>query len=201
MPSYSIPIRFEPFERQKKAARLIHLLAGFLMIANAWGNFNQPTPNLLFVVVQIAVALMVILYAFAGNKFFSSIKNAHRLFRLIEALVFLYAAWYFFKLMNLQLMGLLQILAALGLFLLFITERKIFSPASVLIYEKGIETPGNMNNRFIPWADVENMIIKNDFISINTTKNQFLQYETGIILSELQMDEMNEFCRHRFTQH
>lgn len=199
MSSYSIPIYFEPFERQKKAARLIHLLAGFLMLANAWGDFNHPTPNLVFTVVQVAGALLTIVFALAGKKIFGNTKNTHRLFRLMEALIFLYAAWYFFKVMNLQMMGILQIFAAVGLLLLFFTEKNIFSPTVVTIDEKGIYTPGNMKNRFIPWSSIDNMLIKNDFVSINTKQNHFIQYETSSILSELQMDEMNEFCRERFT--
>jgi hypothetical protein len=200
MASYSIPVYFEPFERQKKAARLIHLLAGFLMIANAWGDFNQPTPNLVFVVVQVAGAMLCILFAFAGKKVFPDSKNTNQVFRLVEALLFAYAAWYFFSKMNLTFMGLLQVLAAIGLILLFITERKIFSATIVRIDDKGIHTPNNLADRFIAWNEIENMLIKNDFISINTTKNQFIQFETNIILSELEMDEMNAFCREQFTK-
>ena len=200
MAPYSIPVYFEPFERQKKAARLIHLLAGFLMIANAWGDFNQPTPDLIFVVVQVAGAMLCILFAFAGKKVFPDSKNTNQLFRLIEGLLFVYAAWYFFSKMNLTFMGLLQVLAAIGLLLLFITERKIFSETKVRIDEKGIYTPNNLSDRFIAWNEIENMLIKNDFISINTQKNQFIQYETNSILSEIEMDEMNAFCREQFTK-
>ncbi|MFN5135914.1 MAG: hypothetical protein ACK5DG_11410 [Chitinophagaceae bacterium] len=200
MASYSIPVYFEHFERQKKAARLIHFLAGFLMIANAWGDFNQPTPDLIFVVVQVAGALLCILFAFAGKKVFPQSKNTNQVFRLIETLLFAYAAWYFFTKMNLTLMGFLQVLAAIGLLMLFITERKIFSATNIRIDDKGIHTPNNLADRFIAWNEIENMLIKNDFISINTIKNQFIQYETNIILSELEMDEMNAFCREQFTK-
>lgn len=199
MPSYSIPIFFEPFERQKKAARLIHLLAGFLMLANAWGDFNQPTPSLFFTVVQIAGALLTIVFALAGKKLFQLHKSTHRLFRLMEAIIFVYAAWYFFEVMNLRMMGFLQIVAAIGLLLLFSTEKNIFSPTAVTIDEKGITTPGNRKNRFMPWSSIDNILIKNDFVSVNTKQNHFIQFETGSILSELQMDEMNAFCREHFV--
>ena len=170
------------------------------MIANAWGDFNQPTPDLIFVVVQVAGALLCILFAFAGKKVFPQSKNTNQVFRLIETLLFAYAAWYFFTKMNLTLMGFLQVLAAIGLLMLFITERKIFSATNIRIDDKGIHTPNNLADRFIAWNEIENMLIKNDFISINTIKNQFIQYETNIILSELEMDEMNAFCREQFTK-
>ncbi len=200
MQSYSIPIFFEPFERQKKAARLIHLLAGFLMIANAWGDFNQPTPNLWFVIIQVAGALMCILFAFAGKKIFPATGKTNALFRLMEAFIFFYSAWYFSSKMNMNLMGFTQVAAAAGLLFLFFTERKIYNAAVIKIDDKGLSAPNNLTDRFLPWSSIDNMLVKNDYISINTKKNQFIQFETNIILSELQIDEINGFCRLKFTQ-
>jgi hypothetical protein len=200
MAAYKIPIFFEPFERQKKAARLLHLLAGFLMIANAWGDYKQPTPDLLFVVIQVAGALLAVLFAFFGKRLFPNRGMTNSLFRLMEALVFFYAARYFFSELNLTLMGTLQLIAAIGLLLLFFNERKIFADCFVQINDKGITLPSNLKDRLIAWNDVENMRIRNDFISINTKQNQFIQFETGVVLSELQMDEMNAWCIEQFTK-
>lgn len=199
MTAYTIPIFFEPFEKQKKAARLLHLLAGFLMIANAWGAFKNPTPNLFFIVVQIAAALVIISYAFSGKKWAANQNSSNGLMRLLAATVLFYASSYFFNI-NDSLRSLLQVFGALGLLLLFFTERKIFKPCTVTIDEKGVHTPANLNDRLIEWKDVDNMLIKNDFVSINTVQNHFIQYETGALLSELQMDEMNAYCREKFTK-
>jgi hypothetical protein len=199
MHRYIIPVFSDQLERQKKAARLLHLLAGFLMIANAWGDFNQPTPNLLFVVVQIATALLVVVYAFAAKKLLPEGRTTNSIFRLLEAIVLLYAAWYFFSRMHLSFMGTLQLFAGGGLLLLFFSERNVFAPAEIHITEKGIQLPGSFSRRLIEWKDVENMRIRNDYISINTRQNQFLQFETGTILSELQIDEMNAWCIQQFT--
>ncbi len=196
--TYKIPIFFEPFNKQKTAARLLHLLAAFLMIANAWGDYKQPTPNLLFVIIQVAGAILVMLFAFPGIKLFSKNASTNALFRLVEAGILFHAAWYFYR-MNMSFMSLLQLIAAIGLIFLFFTERKIFAPCFIMIDEKGIHTPNNFGTRIIEWKDVENMMIKNDFISINTKQNQFIQYETGVVLSELEMDEMNAFSRDQFA--
>lgn len=197
--SYNIPIFFEPFEKQKKAARLLHLLAGFLMIANAWGDFKNPTPNLIFIVVQIAAALLIISYAFSGKKWSANQNSSNGTMRILGAAVLFYASSYFFNI-NDSLRSLLQVFGALGLLLLFFTERKIFKPCTVRIDEKGVHTPGNLKDRLIEWKDVDNMLVKNDFVSINTVQNHFIQYETGALLSELQMDEMNAYCREKFTK-
>lgn len=199
MASYKIPIFFEPFEKQKKAARFLHLLAGFLMIANAWGDFKQPTPALFFVVVQIAGAILSILLALLGKQMFKNLAALNGAFRLAEAAILFYAAWYFFG-MNLTLMGTMQMIGGIGLLLLFFTERKIFSSCFIRIDDKGIYTPDNISERLIEWKDIDNMLIKNDFVSINTKQNRFIQYETGIVLSELEMDEMNACCRENFVK-
>lgn len=169
------------------------------MVANAWGDFKQPTPNLIFVVVQIAGALLTLLFALMGKRMFSNLAGMNGIFRMAEAAILFYAAWYFFG-MNLTLMGMLQMVGGIGLLLLFFTERKIFSACNVRIEEKGIYTPNNLGDRLIEWKDIDNMLIKNDFISINTKQNQFIQYETGVVLSELQMDEMNAYCREKFAK-
>lgn len=199
MTTYKIPIFFEPFEKQKKAARLLHLLAGFLMIANAWGDFKTPTPNLVFIVVQIAAALFIISYAFSGKKWSTNQNSSNGLIRLLAAAILFYASSYFLS-MNDGLRAVLQVFGALGLLLLFFTERKIFKPCEVLIDEKGVHIPGNLKARIIEWKDIDNMLIKNDFVSINTVQNHFIQYETGAVLSELQMDEANAYCREKFTK-
>ncbi|RXK58165.1 hypothetical protein ESA94_19335 [Lacibacter luteus] len=197
--TYHIPIFFEPFEKQKKAARLLHLLAGFLMIANAWGDFKNPTPHLLFIVVQIAAALVLISYAFTGKKWSANQNATNGLIRILAAAVLFYAASYFYSI-NDSLRSLLQVFGACGLLLLFFTERKIFKQCVVTIDEKGVHTPANLKDRLIEWKDIDNMVIKNDFVSINTVQNHFIQYETGSVLSELQMDEMNAYCRSKFTK-
>ena len=198
MNTYRIPIFFEPFEKQKKAARLLHLLAGFLMFANAWGNYHNSTPHLFFIVVQVAAAIIIIVYAFAGKRMVLNQGWSNGMFRLIGAAVLLFASWHFFG-ENDMLRALLQFFGGGGLLLLFYTERKIYQPCHVQIDEKGVRTPNNLKDRLIEWKNIENMVIKNDFVSINTIQNQFIQYETAVVLSELQMDEMNAFCRERFT--
>ncbi|MFN4284407.1 MAG: hypothetical protein ACK4E8_00415 [Lacibacter sp.] len=200
MTSFEIPVLYEPFERQRKAARVLHLLASFLMIANAWGDFKQPTPNLVFISVQMGAAILILLFVFTGKKIFPNTGLTNSIFRLLGAAVLLYAAWMFYTVMNLTLLANLQLLAGLGLLFLFYSERFIFANAAVTISEAGVRHPWRNGHRLLRWSEVEDMRIRNDYISINTRSNQFLQFESAVVLSELQMDEMNAFCRERFVK-
>lgn len=200
MSSFHIPVLYEPFMRQRKAARLLHLLASFLMIANAWGAFQQPTPNLLFVGVQLGTAFLILLFVFTGTKIFPDTGTTNGIFRLLGAFVLLYAAWMFYIILNLTLLANLQLLAGVGLLLLFFTERHIFANATVTISEAGIRYPSGNRHRLLHWNEVDDMRIRNDYISINTRSNQFLQFESATVLSELQIDTMNAFCRNQYVQ-
>ncbi|HMO32064.1 MAG TPA: PH domain-containing protein [Lacibacter sp.] len=200
MTTYTIPVFYEPLERQRKAARVLHLLAAFLMIANAWGDFNQPTPNYVFVLVQLSAAVLVLLFAFLGKKIFPNHGGTNSVFRLLEVVVLLQATWYFFTVMHLNFMATLQVIAAGGLLLLYFSERILFQDPVVRISDKGIDLPGGFRRKHLAWTDVENMRIRNDYISINTKQNRFIQLETGTTLGELQMDEMNAFCREQFAK-
>lgn len=200
MATYTIPIYYEPFEKQKRAAKLMHLLAGFLMIANAWGNFHQPTPSLLFVLVQISVALMSFLFVATGSKIFPQTTRSNTIFRLAQVTALLYASFYFFYTMHLNFMGILQLSGSIGLMMLLFSERSLFQPSVIVIDSTGIKAPANFGIRFIEWSNIENMRVRNDYISINTNQNQFLQFETNAVLSEMEMDAINAFCIQQFTQ-
>lgn len=199
MVTYTIPIYYEPFEKQKKAAKLLHLLAAFLMIANAWGNFHQPTPSLLFVLVQISVALLTFLFVVTGTKIFPQTTLSNTIFRLTQAFALIYASFYFFQAMHLNFMGILQLSGSIGLFLLLYSERSLYQPSTIVIDSTGVRAPANFGKRLIEWSNIENMRIRNDYISINTRQNQFVQFETNAVLSELEMDQMNAFCIQQFT--
>ena len=107
MTSFSIPVISEAVNRQRRAARLLHLLAAFLMIANAWGDYRQPSPTLVFLLVQVAGALLTLAYVFAGKHLFPNRGSVNTAFRLLQAVIFVYAARYFFSHLNLSLICLL----------------------------------------------------------------------------------------------
>lgn len=196
---YQIPIRYLPFEKQIKAARLLHLLCSFLFLFNAWVDFNQPTASPLFVVTQIACFLLIICYVFFGKYLAPSPKKAHFVFRLMETFACLYAAWYFLQVLNLPFQSTLEVITFIGILYLMMMERNLFREVNISLDEKGIRLPSFSTNKRIPWSQIEQMRIRNDFISINTTDNRFLQYEISKVLTDTEIDTMNAWCIKRYT--
>lgn len=199
MIEYKIPISYLPYEKQITSARLLHLLTSFLFMFNAWIDFQQATPSLLFVVVQIACSLLVFSYVILGKKLTSDAARSNFLFRLLEITGFSFAAWYFFSALNSPLQGSLVVATLIGLLYLLFMERNIFNPVDILLNEKGIRLPGMPKSKLLPWNEIENLRIRNDFISINTKDNRFLQFEINRVLSDTDIDEMNNWCIRHFT--
>jgi hypothetical protein len=200
MKEYLIPVRYLPFEKQIKSARLLHLLTSFLFMFNAWIGFRQPTPPLLFVVSQIALSLIISVYVVLGKTLIKDVARSNFIFRLLETAGFCYASWYFFSEMNERLQGSLSIATLMGILYLMLMERKIFNSAHITLSEKGIRLPGLPKSDLLKWDQIENIRIRSDFASINTKDNRFLQYEINEVLSDAEIDEINAWGMAQFTR-
>jgi hypothetical protein len=192
---YQIPVISTAAIKQQKAAKYIHLCSAFLMMANAWGVFNSSAhPNLIFIVSQIAVSLMTIAYVLGGKKLFPKIIVTQHTFRIAEIISLAYAAYHFYSELHLHLMSLLQAFSACGLFYLLFNEQKAFKKQLITIKENGIRLPMIENKKLLPWKEIDNLRIRNDYISINTISNRFIQYETATTYNESDLDKMNAWC-------
>lgn len=194
-PLYTIPVISVSAVKQKRAARLIHLSVALLLIGNAYGAFKATAnPDLIFIVAQIAISIMIFTKVFTGDRLYANPLMSNNLFRTGEIFCLLYAAYYFSYDLHYNLMSLLTFFGACGLIYLFFSEQKIFKKQSVRIDEKGIQLPAGEGGKNIAWHQVENLRIRNDYVSVNTKKNYFIQYETDHIYDDTQLDEMNAWC-------
>ena len=192
---YQIPVISSAAIKQQKASRYIHLLTAFLMMGNAWGVFDDnPHPGLFFVVIQAAVSIMTLTYVITGKKLFTNELLSHRLFRMAEIILLAYASWYFYTFLHYQLMSFFEALSASGLCYLLISERFLFREQMIRLDKDGIHLPAAEDHKLISWTSVDNLRIRNDFISVNTLDNRFIQYETAHIYSEVELDSMNAWC-------
>lgn len=195
MENYFIPVHAAQAVQQQKAAKLIHLLVAFLLIANAWGAFQStPHPRLFFVVSQIALSILILSLVAGGKKLFPNQGKTHRLFRLIEAGGFAYAAYFFYTEMHGGILSFLQAVIAAGLLYLWFHERKIYRPQQVTLTIEGIELPAILNAKKLEWKEIENIRLRNDYLSINTRANKFIQFEVATTYSEVELDAMNAWC-------
>lgn len=165
------------------------------MLGNAWGVFNDnASPNLFFVVVQVAMSLMTISYVIGGKKLFSNELLSHRIFRCAEILMLTYASYCFYTYQHYHLMSFLEAVSVVGLCYLLIAEKHLFKPPFIQFDKDGIRLPAADNQKLISWTSVDNLRIRNDYVSVNTSANRFIQYETAHTYSEAELDSMNAWC-------
>ncbi|MFN9113415.1 MAG: hypothetical protein ACK5XN_25365, partial [Bacteroidota bacterium] len=69
-----------------------------------------------------------------------------------------------------------------------------FKKQLITIKENGIRLPMIENKKLLPWKEIDNLRIRNDYISINTISNRFIQYETATTYNESDLDKMNAWC-------
>jgi hypothetical protein len=197
---YTITVISTSAIKQKRAALLIHLSAAFLLLGNAYIAFTSTAnPGLVFIVVQIAASIMILSKVLTGDALYKNTLLAHNIFRLIEMTCFMYAAYYFMNSLHLQMMSTLEILSASGLLYLFFSEQKIYKNQAIVLDDTGILFPAAEKRKKLVWSDIENMRIRNDFVSINTKHNRFIQYETGFVYADAALDEMNAWCFRHIT--
>jgi len=192
---YQIPVISSAALKQQKAARYIHLLAAFLMMGNAWGVFeDNAQPGLFFVVVHSAMSIMTVTYVVTGKKLFTNELLSHRLFRIAEIILLTWASWYFYSFLHYHLMSLLQAVSVAGLCYLLVTEKYLFKEQFIQLDKDGIHLPAADQHKLITWTSIDNLRIRNDYVSVNTLENRFIQYETAHAYSEAELDSMNAWC-------
>jgi hypothetical protein len=84
---------------------------------------------------------------------------------------------------------------ALITMILVFSERRIAQETNILIDESGLRIPGLTGDHLIKWEDLENVVVREDFITIFHRKQKFLQYQVKQDLSTLEVAKMNAFCR------
>ena len=84
--------------------------------------------------------------------------------------------------------------------LLLFTERKVFHDAFLTLQEKSVSIPGYFSNRILPWEVIENLVIRQDYVTIYLPQNKYLQYEVAVELSEKEIKDLNNFCQQKLTE-
>ena len=191
---YTIAIKIEGIERRKQSTGLLHLAAGFFLLAKTLDFFKyNKYENLAAVLPFLLVVGLCLVYGFIKRKMDPLAKYNHWV-RTIEVLAF-------------AVLGILMISkgrpidyfilfawAIICLFLMF-TERKMFHDAKMLFKKDGIFIPGYFYNKQIFWNNIKEIVARQDFITIFYPNNKFLQYEVMNAINETELKEINLFCK------
>lgn len=81
-----------------------------------------------------------------------------------------------------------------GIFLIAaLFERQVKFPYEIAVDPTGIVI-NTFPRKYYPWSAIQNMLIKDDFITIDFKNNQLIQKQINESVSEATMEEFNCFC-------
>lgn len=191
---HKLAVKLEGIERRKRTTGLFHIAAGFFLLLKSLDFFRlHGGGSFLAILPFFAVALLSLGYGVL-KKLWDPAARFNRWVRLMQVTAFVVLAIEFVALGDTIAVVLLFAWAVGCLFLMF-TERKVFHDAEMVFGNEGIYIPGYFTNRRLFWANIKDVVIRPDYITIFQRDDSFLQYEVLKKLDLAQLDEIALYCR------
>lgn len=200
---HKIGVKIEGIERRKRSTGLLHVVAGFFLVANA-GTYNQLHNYEQFMVTApvYIVALISLIYGFMRKRIDPQARYNHWL-RLVQFLIF--------AVLGILMINLEKTLSATGLFLwagivllLLFTERKVFEDTALQLKEDGIHVPGSIRDHLVPWAIIEELVLRQDYVTILRKDKKYVQLELLSPVSAPEAEQILQYSQQQiahFSQH
>lgn len=196
---YKIPVKIEGIERRKRSTGLLHIVAGFFLIANGGTYMRQMNfDNILYAIPFYLVAAVSLFYGFFRYRFDPFAQYNHWI-RLVQFLSFSALTLIFLSFSKApQIIG-LSLWAIVTLFLMF-TERKVFHDAQLQVKTEGIHIPGYLKTHVVPWGIIENLVVRNDYVTILRRDQKYVQLEILNDVSKQEIEDINQFSKQQIQQ-
>lgn len=195
MKQYKIRILHPNAVTRLRLQPVMHGLAGILFLMNGIGVYNSPSPNWGMAIFFILLGLGSLAFPFFMKRF-RNIQAANSLARMVQAFVSLTGCLYFLSHMQ-PLISALLFLTGIASAYIGWAEYRIFQPCFVKIDMMGVLLPGTFSDKLIGWNQLNNVILRNDLLTIDFKNNKVLQLEVLDETGAVTTDEMNAFFRSR----
>ncbi|RYY40702.1 MAG: hypothetical protein EOO08_06120 [Chitinophagaceae bacterium] len=169
---FNIPVRIESLEKRRRMTGVLHVIAAFYLLAVTASLIPQRSgTGILSLVPFLVVALGTLVYGIFRRKFDPTARYNSAV-RALMAIA----------------MGLLALtqtgLAAYGLYawtilsvMLLFSEKVLFQPSNIELTEAGIGLPGSPKPPVLPWTELENIIVRADYLTLFRNDKKFVQLE------------------------
>ncbi|MDX1938442.1 MAG: hypothetical protein SFU21_15080 [Flavihumibacter sp.] len=194
MNAVSLTIIHPAFENLKRTGRLLHLLAGMAILANAFSLYRNPTINPVYFWCQLIVAIDIVLLVFLTRNLVEELPKINLAFRLTETLTLLAAAIIFFS-EERHLMSAALLLASMAFAYLLYCEQKVNQPEILSIHHTGISLPGLPSGQFFIWSKINAIEARYDSIQIQTADKSW-QFPLRKNIGFEELDQIHDFCKH-----
>jgi protein-S-isoprenylcysteine O-methyltransferase Ste14 len=185
-PNTSTRLRLQP---------AMHGLIGVLFLFNAIGIYRSAEPNWFMVGYFLLLGLASIAFPFFIRRI-KQFTAANTIARLIQAFVCLTGCLYFLSHM-MPGIGMLLFLVGLGLGYIGWSEVKIFQPVLITLDNTGITVPATFGKRLIGWNQLNNVILRDDLLTIDFKNNKIMHLEILDDLDAAKRTVINDFSKSR----
>jgi hypothetical protein len=193
---YTVAVKIEGMDRRRRSTSVVHALLGFFLVIKAFDLYHYLEDSTLLPSLPfLAVGVLSLFYAFFRSKVDLTAKHNAGL-RLLQTVTFFSFGFLMYRIgrsidyISLFIWGFLTLL-------LFFSEKRVFRDTVLTFSEKGITIPGSYRDYLVDWSTLENVVVRNDFITLFHRGKKFLQYQVMQDLSGLELVKMNAFCRER----
>lgn len=177
---------------------VMHGMVGMLFLFNVIGTYKMADPNWLMVALFIIMGLASILFPFMVRSI-RKFGEANSIVRMLQAFTLLSGSLYFLS--HLQpVVGATLFLAGIGIAYIGYAEYKILQPSYITLNENGIILPTLFSSRQVKWNEMNNVILRNDLLTLDFRTNKILQLEVLDDISPSQAADMNAFFKQRTNQ-
>lgn len=191
---YSILINIEGIEKRKRSTWLLHIIAGFFLLAKGADYYRFTDFQVFIPLLPVGItAIASLVYGFFRKRLDAS-ATYNTFLRVLQAVVF--AELGFLMLKNGTTIDYVTsfLWAGLCIFLL-LSEKQLFKNPYIIIDKEGLQIPATYRVHHVPWQSLTNVVVRQDFITIFHKKNKYLQYQVQQPLSELEVANVNAFCQ------
>lgn len=191
---FSIPVQVPGLERRRKSIGLLHIIAGFFLVANASSLYRVLTPaHFWWLVPLYLLAIAAILYGSLRKRVDPSCRYNFPL-RLLQAFGFLCLALAF-TFGGTGATGIVLYLWVVIAGMLAFTEKMALQEPAVRIGTNGIDFPAGFSRKLVGWNAVADVTLRPDFLTLHYPDNRILQFELVQSLSAAETRNVQDFCR------
>jgi hypothetical protein len=196
---YSVGVRIDGIVSRRRSAGVLHVIIGLYLIIEAAAFYRyQAYRNFAAVIPVLMIGSFSLFYGFFRRRIDLTYRYNYWL-RLLQVLTF--------TVLGILMTGVGQPMDSISLFvfaflciILLFSERKIFQETNILFDEQGILIPGDYRDHLVKWDAIEDVVVREDFLTIFHKKEKYLQYQVMQDLSTLELAKMNAFCREQINR-
>ncbi len=190
--SYSLELRNPYFHRKKFSIALLHFTAGFLLL-DAWYESGIQSSAPWVGALLVFIAVFEVGYTFFAFKMMQRSPLLNSIIRLAVAAAFLLYAFLLFNQAQ-SVFAVFMLIIALAFVMIFFIEKKWAKPFVVEIKDQGVLFPGTFKNPLIPWRNFNNVVLKDNILTLDLTSNRIMQLEMKEIPDGNKVQKINAFC-------